>query len=100
MIICFIVYDFDVLFFITVDAWNDCIGDLNPELEHELIAECAFSETDDIHGYLSNIMTEDTMEMFDRTGIPPHKLKLKVKDFVLYFFIVLFCCFVVLLLVG
>ena len=63
---------------IVVDIWNDRIGELNPEEEHELVAECCFSETDDIHGYLSSIMTEDTMDMFDRTGIPPHRLKLKV----------------------
>ena len=64
--------------FIIVDAWNDRIGELNLQPEHELVAECSFGETDDIHGYLANIMTEDTMELFDRTGIPPHTLKLKV----------------------
>ena len=63
---------------IVVDAWNERIGELNPATEHELIAECCFSETDDIFGYLSSIMTEDTMDQFDRTGIPPHNLKLKV----------------------
>jgi hypothetical protein len=61
-----------------VEEWNEEIAKLNPEVERSKLSQCWFSEVDDVHGHLKTMMTKEAMLGFDREGIPPHELKLKV----------------------
>lgn len=61
-----------------MEEWNEEIAKLNPEVESSKLSQCWFSEVDDDHGHLKTMMTKEAMLGFDREGIPPHELKLKV----------------------
>ena len=48
-------------------------------MESVKVSQCWFSEVDDVNGHLKTMMTKEAMLGFDREGIPPHELKLKVR---------------------
>ena len=64
---------------LAVEEWNNLIAKLNPEIESTKVSQCWFSEVDDVNGHLKGMMTKEAMLGFDREGIPPHELKLKVQ---------------------
>lgn len=64
----------------SVDSWNSKIQSFNPNPLIVLTAKDKFADVDDEHGYLAKTITEETMSTFDKTGVPPHQLQLKVDD--------------------
>ena len=69
-----------------MDQWNDIVASLNPQEEKILEAQCSFSEVDDPHDYLQNIFSPESMVLFDKVGIPPHYLSLKVRTLKCFMF--------------
>ena len=61
-----------------MDEWNEVIANLNTNEEKTLLSNCHLSEVDDPHGHLKGIFSSDAMSLFERPGIPPHELTLKV----------------------
>jgi len=61
-----------------VDEWNEMIGELNEEEEREMTSNNWMSEVDDVNGVLEGLLTDEVAQAFDKVGIPPHQLKLKV----------------------
>ena len=62
----------------TVDEWNAMIGELNEEEERVMISNNRMSEVDDVNGVLDGLLTDEVAQAFDKVGIPPHQLILKV----------------------
>lgn len=63
-----------------VDEWNDIISALNDNVEVITNSKDWFSEVDDPNNNLRNMLNEAGLNQFDKAGIPPHELKLKVGD--------------------
>jgi len=61
-----------------VDEWNQMIGELNEEEERVMTSTNWMSEVDDVNGVLEGLLTDDVAQAFDKVGIPPHQLILKV----------------------
>ena len=61
-----------------VDEWNQMIGEMNEEEERVMTSTNWMSEVDDVNGVLEGLLTDDVAQAFDKVGIPPHQLKLKV----------------------
>ena len=38
------------------------------------------AESDDLYNILRNILTDDVLNNFNKNGVPPHTLKLKIND--------------------
>jgi hypothetical protein len=64
----------------SVDAWNDKIQALNAGPIIECKSTDSFCEVDDDHGHLARNITDKAMATFNKTGVPPHTLRLKVHD--------------------
>jgi hypothetical protein len=66
---------------VQVDFWNAEVQKLNNNPEFTLLSKDVFDETDDPHGYLKAMVTEDVMNKYDDPGsAPPHQLRLKLHD--------------------
>jgi hypothetical protein len=66
-----------------VDHWNDIIQKkfattLTPI--QTLTSRDELSESDDPHGFLFSMLTNDVLNQFNKNGIPPHELKLRIGD--------------------
>ena len=61
-----------------VDEWNQMIGELNEEEERVMTSTNWMSEVDDVNGVLEGLLTDEVAQAFDKVGIPPHQLILKV----------------------
>ena len=63
-----------------VDHWNKLVQEMNPNNLWYLHSKDTFGEVDDPRGVLANMMTEDVLNKFGNTGVPPHILELKIGD--------------------
>jgi hypothetical protein len=63
-----------------VDFWNKLVQDMNPRDVWILKSEDKFGSIDDPYNILSSMMTENVLNNFSNTGIPPHVLELKIGD--------------------
>ncbi len=63
-----------------VDFWNKLVQDMNPRDAWILKSEDKFGSIDDPYNILSSMMTENVLNKFSNTGIPPHVLELKIGD--------------------
>ena len=67
---------------VQVDKWNSKVQKLNPNSSVTLLSKDQFSDTDDPHGILAKMITENVLNQFvgDGSSIPPHSLLLKKND--------------------
>ena len=66
---------------VIVDEWNERIAALNPNREHPpLKSTDSFTDVDDIHGHLKNMISDAVLETYNNSDVPPHTLRLKVND--------------------
>ena len=63
-----------------VDEWNEYIALLNPNPEIVLLSNDCFTDVDDKHGHLSNMISDEVLRKYNSNDVPAHKLKLKVGD--------------------
>ena len=63
-----------------VDEWNEYIALLNPNPEFVLLSKDCFTDVDDKHGHLSNMISDEVLKKYNSNDVPAHKLKLKVGD--------------------
>jgi hypothetical protein len=63
-----------------VDEWNEAIQQLNPNPEKILSSIDAFDYVDDPKNILKQMINEDVLNRYHKTGVPKHNLKLKVGD--------------------
>jgi hypothetical protein len=63
-----------------VDEWNERIQDLNENEPHIYKSSDAFDYVDDPNDILKEMLTEEVLHRFNKTGVPKHILKLKVND--------------------
>ena len=63
-----------------VDKWNETIQDLNPNELRTLTSADQLAEVDDPKSILKDMLTEDILKHFNKNGVPPHILRLKVGD--------------------
>ena len=63
-----------------VDEWNEYIALLNPNPEIVLLSNDCFTDVDDKHGHLSNMISDEVLKKYNSNDVPAHKLKLKVGD--------------------
>ena len=64
-----------------VDEWNERIAALNTASENKtLLSTDTFTDVDDTHGYLQQMITDEVLEKYNTNDVPPHKLVLKVGD--------------------
>lgn len=63
-----------------VDEWNSIVQAMNPNEPVTLIAANQFKDTDDPHGILKNMLTEDACMFYRQNGVPDHRITLKVGD--------------------
>lgn len=62
------------------DDWNSIIQDMNPNLSVDLFAANSIEEVDDPHGIINSMLNDNTLEYWNKPGVPPHKLTLKKGD--------------------
>jgi hypothetical protein len=77
-VICICAYKSQPLSMYAVDEWNAMIGELNEDEERVMISNNWMSEVDDVNGVLEGLLTDEVAQAFDKVGIPPHQLVLKV----------------------
>jgi hypothetical protein len=65
---------------VQVDQWNNSIQELNPSPLHLLCSNDTVKEIDDPKGYIANMIDDNVLEKFQKTGVPHHRLQLKVND--------------------
>ena len=66
-----------------VDKWNEIVQSRfeNPSSSVQtLVSDDKLSEADDPHGFLKKMLNETVLNNFNKNGIPPHELKLRVGD--------------------
>jgi nucleoside-triphosphatase THEP1 len=63
-----------------VDYWNNKIQDLNPNEPRILRSHDYFSDVDDPHDNLKNMLTETVLNSYTNTQVPNHEITLKVGD--------------------
>jgi hypothetical protein len=63
-----------------VDEWNEIIQQLNTNTEHILESIDKFDHVDDNKNILKKMITKEILHRYNKTGVPPHILKLKVGD--------------------
>ena len=62
-----------------VDHWNTLIQALSPQLDSKrqyLLSADVLAEVDDPHGFLQELLTTETLNKFNKVGVPPHDLLL------------------------
>jgi hypothetical protein len=62
------------------DIWNERIQQRNNQELYSCVSKDKLCEVDDKNGYIASMMTEQVLNKFNRNGIPPHTLNLKVGD--------------------
>ena len=65
---------------VQVDEWNAVIQSLNPSPLHVLCSVDRVKEMDDPNGFLAAMIDDSVLERFQKTGVPHHRLQLKVND--------------------
>ena len=63
-----------------VDAWNEEVQNLNLFPLISLASHDELAESDDPHNILRNMLTDDVLNNYNKNGVPPHVLRLKVND--------------------
>lgn len=63
-----------------VDKWNKKVQELNPSPLYTLKSDNTLVDCDDPHGYLQNMLTEHSLNFYNKPGVPLHELTLKVGD--------------------
>jgi len=63
-----------------VDDWNQEVQKLNTFPLITLTSHDELAESDDPHNILRNMLTDDVLNNYNKNGVPPHILKLKVND--------------------
>jgi len=64
-----------------VDYWNSVIQTLNKNEEPvELYSADEFCEVDDKHNHLKDMISDYVLQAYEKHGVPPHNLTLKVGD--------------------
>jgi len=64
----------------SVDIWNTKVQQLNPNQSVTLVAANKFKDTDDPHGILKSMLTDDACMFYRQNGVPDHLITLKVGD--------------------
>ena len=62
------------------DEWNSIIQNMNPNPSYELLAANFIEEVDDPHGIINSMLNDNTLEYWNKPGVPSHKLILKKGD--------------------
>jgi hypothetical protein len=57
-----------------VDDWNDLIGARNTNQEHVLKSTDSFTDVDDRHGYLAEMVSETVLNRYNVNDVPKHEL--------------------------
>ena len=65
---------------LSVNAWNSYIQGYNENTEFHLVSSDYLCDVDDENGHLARLMNERTLNTFNKNGVPPHILNLKVND--------------------
>ena len=66
---------------VNVDEWNERIAIINPAFEHPpLKSSDTFTDVDDLHGHLKNMISDAVLEQYNNSDVPPHILRIKVND--------------------
>jgi hypothetical protein len=63
-----------------VDYWNNIVQKLNNEQECTMFSADEFCEVDDENDHLTEMISDHVLERYDKNGVPPHALKLKIGD--------------------
>jgi len=64
-----------------VDFWNNEIQKLNKSKKEKIyLSHDSIDEGDDPYQFLKNMLTEDVLNRYDASDLPPHELKLKEGD--------------------
>jgi len=63
-----------------VDEWNEEVQNLNMHPTIILASHDELAESDDPHNILRSMLTDDVLNSYNKNGVPPHVLKLKVND--------------------
>jgi len=63
-----------------VDEWNKEVQKLNIFPDIILASHDKLAESDDPHNILRSMLTDDVLNNYNKNGVPPHILKLKVND--------------------
>jgi len=64
-----------------VDFWNNEIQKLNKSKKEKIyLSHDSIDEVDDPYHFLKNMLTEDVLNRYDASDLPPHELKLKEGD--------------------
>jgi len=63
-----------------VDEWNQEVQKLNAYPLITLASHDELAESDDPHNILRSMLTDDVLNSYNKNGVPPHTLKLKIND--------------------
>jgi hypothetical protein len=63
-----------------VREWNSRIQQLNPNQEHNLLSANDLADVDDEKGNLRDMLNDQTLQYYEKSGVPRHELILKVGD--------------------
>jgi len=63
-----------------VREWNSRIQELNPNEPHILLSSNQLADVDDERGNLRDMLNFNTLQYYEKAGVPRHELKLKVGD--------------------
>jgi len=63
-----------------VDEWNHEVQKLNMFPTVELASHDELAESDDPYNILRGMLTDDVLNNYNKNGVPPHVLKLKIND--------------------
>jgi len=63
-----------------VDEWNHEVQKLNTFPLITLASHDELAESDDPHNILRSMLTDDVLNSYNKNGVPPHTLNLKVND--------------------
>ena len=64
----------------SVDMWNSVAQNMNLSIEKTLTSKDTFYEVDDPHDHIQRMLSTTVLNNFRKSGIPNHKLILKVGD--------------------
>ena len=64
----------------SVDTWNSTIQAFNNENKEILRSRDYLCDVDDPHGILKDLMCTEVLNSYNKKGVPPHELELKVDD--------------------
>ena len=57
-----------------MDDWNDLIGARNINQEYVLKSTDSFTDVDDRHGYLAEMVSETVLNRYNVNDVPRHEL--------------------------